>query len=53
MVLDEKVYAEPTKFNPDRFLPKSQGGNGEPHLGAVFGFGRRRATSQLDGHTFR
>ncbi|KAL4259189.1 cytochrome P450 family protein [Pleurotus pulmonarius] len=41
MALDENVYAEPTKFNPDRFLPKSQGGNAEPHLGAAFGFGRR------------
>ncbi|KAF4609105.1 hypothetical protein EYR40_001458 [Pleurotus pulmonarius] len=41
MALDESIYAEPTKFNPDRFLPKSQGGNEEPHLGATFGFGRR------------
>lgn len=41
MALDESIYAEPRKFNPDRFFPKSQGGNEEPHLGATFGFGRR------------
>ncbi|KAL4257435.1 cytochrome P450 family protein [Pleurotus pulmonarius] len=41
MVLDDKVYVEPTRFNPGRFLPKSQGGNAEPPLGAAFGFGRR------------
>ncbi|KDQ34057.1 hypothetical protein PLEOSDRAFT_1033223, partial [Pleurotus ostreatus PC15] len=42
MALDENIYAEPTKFNPDRFLPKSEGGNEEPYLGATFGFGRSR-----------
>ncbi|KAL4256194.1 cytochrome P450 family protein [Pleurotus pulmonarius] len=41
MALDESTYAAPTQFNPDRFLPKSLGGNEEPHLGATFGFGRR------------
>ncbi len=41
MALDENVYTEPTKFNPDRFLPKSQGGNEEPRSIASFGFGRR------------
>ncbi|KAF4609080.1 hypothetical protein EYR40_001433 [Pleurotus pulmonarius] len=39
--LDKSVYTEPTKFNPDRFLPKSQGGNEEPRPIATFGFGRR------------
>ncbi|KAF4597022.1 hypothetical protein EYR40_007472 [Pleurotus pulmonarius] len=28
-------------FNPDRYLPKSQGGSEEPYFDAVFGFGRR------------
>ncbi|KAJ8699282.1 hypothetical protein PTI98_002413 [Pleurotus ostreatus] len=42
MALDENIYAEPTKFNPDRFLPKSGGGNEEPYLGATFGFGQSR-----------
>ncbi|KAL4253122.1 hypothetical protein AB1N83_012925, partial [Pleurotus pulmonarius] len=41
MALDETIYTEATKFNPDRFLPKSEGGNEEPYLGAAFGFGRR------------
>ncbi|KAF7441173.1 hypothetical protein PC9H_001522 [Pleurotus ostreatus] len=39
--LDKNVYTEPTKFNPSRFLPKSQGGNEEPRPIATFGFGRR------------
>ncbi|KAL4255104.1 cytochrome P450 family protein [Pleurotus pulmonarius] len=34
MALDES-------FNPDRYLPKSQGGSEEPYFDAVFGFGRR------------
>ncbi|KAL0945487.1 hypothetical protein HGRIS_000973 [Hohenbuehelia grisea] len=40
MSLDETVYAEPTKFNPSRFLPKPEG-NGEPFFTSAFGFGRR------------
>jgi cytochrome P450 len=40
MAHDENVYANPGNFNPTRFLPKPSG-NGEPHLNAVFGFGRR------------
>ncbi|KAF9030367.1 cytochrome P450 [Hymenopellis radicata] len=40
MSLNEGVYTEPTQFNPDRFIPKSQGGAGEPIL-SPFGFGRR------------
>ncbi|KDQ28280.1 hypothetical protein PLEOSDRAFT_28452, partial [Pleurotus ostreatus PC15] len=39
--LDENVYKNPTDFNPNRFLPKSVGGNGEPVFSAAFGFGRR------------
>ncbi|KAF9501110.1 cytochrome P450, partial [Pleurotus eryngii] len=40
MALDENVYTEPTRFNPDCFLPKG-GGNKEPRPVATFGFGRR------------
>lgn len=42
MALDNSVYAEPTQFNPNRYLSKSRGGNAEPHLDAAFGFGRRQ-----------
>ncbi|KAL4261415.1 cytochrome P450 family protein [Pleurotus pulmonarius] len=41
MNLDGDVYTRPTEFNPDRFLPKSEGGNEEPPPVATFGFGRR------------
>lgn len=39
---DPTVYSSPYTFNPSRFLPKSQGGLGEPDpIPTVFGFGRR------------
>ncbi|KAK3297434.1 cytochrome P450 [Chaetomium fimeti] len=38
---DESVYAEPFRFWPERYLPKEQGGNGEPLPVGNFGFGRR------------
>ncbi|KAG6845122.1 hypothetical protein H0H87_000549 [Tephrocybe sp. NHM501043] len=41
MTWDESVYSEPTRFNPDRYLPKEQGGLGEPFPVTSFGFGRR------------
>lgn len=40
MTLDERVYVEPLKFNPNRFLPKPEG-NGEAFPITTFGFGRR------------
>lgn len=40
MTLDERVYANPFKFDPSRFLPKLEG-RGEPHPSGPFGFGRR------------
>ncbi|KAL4263127.1 cytochrome P450 family protein [Pleurotus pulmonarius] len=40
MSLDEKVYKNPTLFNPSRFLPQLDG-QGEPRFDAAFGFGRR------------
>ena len=36
----EHIYKDATKFNPDRFIPKSKGGREEPYL-SPFGFGRR------------
>ncbi|KAF5382531.1 hypothetical protein D9615_002807 [Tricholomella constricta] len=41
MTLDESMYSNPLEFNPDRFLPKDQGGLGEPFPITTFGFGRR------------
>lgn len=41
MSRDPDVYRDPEKFNPDRYIPKEEGGNGEPLLLGPFGFGRR------------
>ncbi|KAJ3481038.1 hypothetical protein NLI96_g7942 [Meripilus lineatus] len=40
MCLDERIYSNPKEFWPERYLPKPQG-NGEPHSGSTYGFGRR------------
>lgn len=37
----DKEYTDPTVFNPSRFMPKSDGGGGEPPFTPAFGFGRR------------
>ena len=44
---DLSVYSEPDRFNPDRYIPASEGGLGEPLPVGHFGFGRR-----LDLHFF-
>ncbi|KAK1835309.1 cytochrome P450 [Podospora conica] len=41
MSRDTAVYKNPEEFNPDRFIPTSEGGDGEPFLVGPFGFGRR------------
>jgi cytochrome P450 len=41
MLHDPVVYKDPFKFNPDRFLPVSEGGSGEPIPMGHFGFGRK------------
>ncbi|KAH8880599.1 cytochrome P450 [Thozetella sp. PMI_491] len=38
---DEAIYSDSFRFWPDRYLPKSEGGNGEPLPVGNFGFGRR------------
>jgi len=38
---DPSVYSDPEAFNPDRYLPTSEGGLGEPLPVGQFGFGRR------------
>lgn len=40
MTHDENVYSSPDDFNPDRFIPCSEGGAGEPFPVGQFGFGR-------------
>ena len=47
MARDEQVYADPLKFHPERFLPKSAGGNDEPYPIGPFGFGRRCVMDEL------
>jgi len=38
---DPKIYKDPFTFNPDRYLPLSEGGANEPIPTEHFGFGRR------------
>jgi len=38
---NESTYHDPASFNPNRYLPRSEGGHEEPHPQAIFGFGRR------------
>jgi len=40
MTLDERIYKDPFKFDPERFLPAPLG-RGEPVSSGPFGFGRR------------
>jgi len=46
MTYDERVYSAPDVFNPDRYLPRSEGGLGEPLPKGQFGFGRRICVGQ-------
>lgn len=41
MSRDPHVYNNPEVFNPDRFTPMEESGDGEPFLVGPFGFGRR------------
>jgi cytochrome P450 len=46
MTHDERVYSSPDEFNPDRYVPKAEGGLGEPLPKGQFGFGRRICVGQ-------
>ncbi|KAI4520031.1 cytochrome P450 [Schizophyllum commune Loenen D] len=46
---DENVYADPWKFDPDRYLSTGEGGRGEPLPVGQFGFGRRACPGRLVG----
>ena len=48
MCHDENLYKDPDAFNPMRFAPVSEGGNGEPLPLGQFGFGRRYAMPRPD-----
>lgn len=52
MMHDDGVYADPFRFWPERYLPREQGGNGEPLPVGNFGFGRRLVSS-TDAQTER
>jgi cytochrome P450 len=41
MMHDEEVYHQPDRFWPERYLPREEGGRGEPLPVGNFGFGRR------------
>ncbi|KAK5128728.1 hypothetical protein LTR85_000061 [Meristemomyces frigidus] len=41
MSRDPSIYRDAEAFSPDRYMPKEEGGAGEPFLSAPFGFGRR------------
>jgi hypothetical protein len=41
MTLDPEVYSDAENFDPDRYIPKDQGGRSEPFPVGNFGFGRR------------
>ncbi|KAL4962873.1 cytochrome P450 [Aspergillus stella-maris] len=46
MSRDERYYSSPEQFNPDRYVPVSEGGKGEPLPEGPFGFGRRVCPGQ-------
>ncbi|KAL3472358.1 cytochrome P450 [Aspergillus californicus] len=46
MSRDERHYSKPDEFNPDRYMPQSEGGKGEPLPEGPFGFGRRVCPGQ-------
>ncbi|KAJ7061698.1 cytochrome P450 [Mycena amicta] len=46
MTLDGKIYANPERFMPERYLPSASDAEPEPFFLGKFGFGRRVCTGQ-------
>lgn len=46
MSRDERFYSSPDDFNPDRYIPRTEGGDEEPLPEGPFGFGRRVCPGQ-------
>ncbi|KAK0642229.1 cytochrome P450 [Cercophora newfieldiana] len=46
MSRDERHYSNPDTFDPERYVPTSEGGRGEPLPDGPFGFGRRVCPGQ-------
>ncbi|OIW32645.1 putative cytochrome P450 oxidoreductase [Coniochaeta ligniaria NRRL 30616] len=46
MSRDERYYSSPDNFAPERYVPVSEGGKGEPLPDGPFGFGRRVCPGQ-------
>jgi cytochrome P450 len=46
MSRDERYYSDPEDFKPERYIPVSDGGKGEPLPDGPFGFGRRVCPGQ-------
>lgn len=50
---DESVYSNPEAFHPERYIPKAEGGLGEPFPVGHFGFGRRYVSPKPDNSAQR
>lgn len=46
MTHDERLYKDPSRFEPERYIPVEEGGRGEPFPRGQFGFGRRVCVGQ-------
>ncbi|KAH8782995.1 cytochrome P450 CYP621A2 [Diaporthe sp. PMI_573] len=46
MTHDERLYQDPERFEPERYIPAEEGGRAEPFPRGQFGFGRRVCVGQ-------
>ena len=47
MSRDERRYADPAAFRPERYTPAAEGGAGEPFPAGHFGYGRRACVGRF------